>query len=150
MKARVERKARPSTSLPAIKRPGRAPGTWLLFLRYLRVVHELRSLLFYILRLYFIRSHPRSSASSSSHSLSLSLPSLSFSLCLPFFLLSLYLFLLLYFALSRIPSLTHGTSKLNRNATRVLTFYSPGTIDRYRYGEYIIARAATGSRSSYG
>lgn len=80
----------------------------------------------------------------------LSLPSLFFSLCLPFFLLSFSLFLSLYFALSRIPSLTHGTSKLNRNATRVLTFYSPGTIDRYRYGEYIIARAATGSRSSYG
>lgn len=79
MKARVERKARPSTSLPAIKRPGRAPGTWLLFLRYLRVVHELRSLLFYILRLYFIRSVPPSSTSSSSHSPSLSLPSLSFS-----------------------------------------------------------------------
>jgi len=27
--------------------------------------------------------------------------------------------------------------RLNRNATRVLTFYSPKTIDRYRHGKYI-------------
>lgn len=29
--------------------------------------------------------------------------------------------------------------RLNRNATRVLTFYSPETIDRYRHGRYITA-----------
>lgn len=37
--------------------------------------------------------------------------------------------------------------KLNRNATRVLTFYSPETIDRYRYGKYIIARRSQVSLS---
>lgn len=29
--------------------------------------------------------------------------------------------------------------RLNRNATRALTFYSPETIDRYQYGKYITA-----------
>lgn len=46
-------------------------------------------------------------------------------------------FLILFFfhsaSLFLVYLLTYGTGKLNRNATRVLTFYSPGTIDCYRY-----------------
>lgn len=130
----------PSTSLPAIKRPGRASGTRLLFLRYLRVVHKAvdtrerhrrlllsrsLSLLSYILRLYFIR--PASPILSSFFPCALVLSPV------PSALLSLFL------SVSLSPSLP-GTAKLKRNATRVSTFYSLGTIDRYRHGEYIIAR----------
>lgn len=47
-----------------------------------------------------------------------------------------YAYILL--ALAHLPDEAYER-RLNRNATRALTFYSPETIDRYRYGKYITA-----------